>query len=380
MNWLIRYDPMDLITDDLYLGNIAAASDAKLLEKYGITHILRVLKGNFGKLHYDKFTYKIIQIDDLPNQNIQKYFEAAHKFIDDALSANENGRIVNKVLVHCQVGMSRSATIVISYLMKKFPDMTLAKALRFTKAKRPIVNPNQGFIKQLKNYEKFLEKQRYTEKLAERADIFRPENSREKAPNPTKISEAGFTRDEYKSRTKESKNYHFSRGASAAGNSRSQVDLIADYQNAALVNYDQFKKKEFKGHQSKDKYYGNSFLEQNLKMHNPSILQKNGIDLTTRVGARLKDSSSIPDYSKIYLGHNLKKQQVFSSPVPVNKGSLLPTQNSPYPYIQVPSYVQYMSPQRNYSKIGQLLDTGDRPYKEYNPNFLSRQMQVPEYR
>lgn len=159
MQWLIRYDPMDLIIDGLYLGNIVAASDDKMLKKHGVTHILRVLKGDYGKIHADKFVYKIIQIDDLPNQNIQKYFEQAHKFIDDALSGETDGR-KNKVLVHCQVGMSRSATVVISYLMKKFPEMSLTKAYRLAKSKRPIVNPNDGFMKQLRLYERYLEKYR----------------------------------------------------------------------------------------------------------------------------------------------------------------------------------------------------------------------------
>jgi len=100
MQWASNYNPMDKIMDDIYLGNIHAASDAKTLNKYGITHILRVLKGNHGTVHPDKFTYKVIQVDDLPNQNLQKYFESAHEFLNDALSANKDGQIKNKVLIH----------------------------------------------------------------------------------------------------------------------------------------------------------------------------------------------------------------------------------------------------------------------------------------
>jgi len=60
-----------------------------MLSKHGITHILRVLRGPLGKVFYDKFAYKIIEIDDLPNSNMQKYFEVAHKFIDSALADNK---------------------------------------------------------------------------------------------------------------------------------------------------------------------------------------------------------------------------------------------------------------------------------------------------
>ena len=71
MNWTIQYDPMNKIIDGLYLGNIMAASDYKSLYKNGITHIVRVLRGDMGKMFYDKFQYKVIQLDDLPNQNLQ---------------------------------------------------------------------------------------------------------------------------------------------------------------------------------------------------------------------------------------------------------------------------------------------------------------------
>jgi protein-tyrosine phosphatase len=39
--------------------------------------------------------------------------------------------------------MSRSATLVIGYLMS-YRSMTLIDALQFTKARRPLVSPNSG--------------------------------------------------------------------------------------------------------------------------------------------------------------------------------------------------------------------------------------------
>lgn len=104
MQWMIRYDPMNEIIPGLYLGNIAAASDSKLLSRFGITHILRAIKGDFGKAYYDKLNYniskvRVIQIDDVPNENIQKYFESSYQFIEDALKENEKGAN-NRVLVH----------------------------------------------------------------------------------------------------------------------------------------------------------------------------------------------------------------------------------------------------------------------------------------
>jgi protein-tyrosine phosphatase len=51
------------------------------------------------------------------------------------------------------IGVSRSATVIIAYLMNKW-TMTLEEALRHLITVRPIVNPNKGFIIQLLEYEK----------------------------------------------------------------------------------------------------------------------------------------------------------------------------------------------------------------------------------
>lgn len=65
----------------------------------------------------DKFVYKIIPILDVPSQNILAYFENASQFIDSVLKTS-----YGKILVHCFAGVSRSATIVIAYLIKKNPE------------------------------------------------------------------------------------------------------------------------------------------------------------------------------------------------------------------------------------------------------------------
>ena len=56
------------------------------------------------------------------------------------------------VLVHCFAGVSRSSTIVMSYLMKKL-GMTFKEVLDYVRKKRWVVNPNPGFVRQLKRYE-----------------------------------------------------------------------------------------------------------------------------------------------------------------------------------------------------------------------------------
>ena len=55
------------------------------------------------------------------------------------------------MLVHCKVGKSRSASIVITYLMNRF-GLNFDSALNFVVSKRPIVNPNRGFAEQIAAY------------------------------------------------------------------------------------------------------------------------------------------------------------------------------------------------------------------------------------
>lgn len=51
--------------------------------------------------------------------------------------------------------MSRSATLVIAYLIRK-NEWSLKKAFDYVKLKRPIIGPNEGFMNQLKNFEKMM--------------------------------------------------------------------------------------------------------------------------------------------------------------------------------------------------------------------------------
>ena len=82
---------------------------------------------------------------DSEQTNLQKFFPLVFKFIDKARS--DGGR----VFVHCFAGLSRSATIVIAYLMKD-KALTFAAAYDFVNARR-CIQPNEGFRRQLRKFE-----------------------------------------------------------------------------------------------------------------------------------------------------------------------------------------------------------------------------------
>jgi len=65
-------------------------------------------------------------------------------FLETTLSVSSN----NKVLVHCRAGVSRSASVVIAFLMKH-ENISFDDALETVRNARPRVHPNRGFRSQL---------------------------------------------------------------------------------------------------------------------------------------------------------------------------------------------------------------------------------------
>lgn len=137
---------LNIIEPNFLLGNLSAATDISTIIKYKITHILTIdtcpLPRNVLELQY--VTTKFIQLSDLPKEDLLKYMDETKQFIDEGLSKGV-------VLVHCYYGVSRSATVVIAYIMQKY-TLSYSEAFEKVKAKRSIVFPNQGFVAQLKLY------------------------------------------------------------------------------------------------------------------------------------------------------------------------------------------------------------------------------------
>lgn len=140
----------------LYLGNERDASDITRLKRLGITYVLNVTAHLPKHQSTDDFNFKRIPAIDDCQQNLKQYFEEAFSFIDEARDSG------SKILVHCQAGISRSATIVIGYLMKNF-RLSLVEAYQQVKGKRPIISPNLNFMGQLLELEQLLKKKNICE-------------------------------------------------------------------------------------------------------------------------------------------------------------------------------------------------------------------------
>ncbi|CAG8712099.1 6698_t:CDS:2 [Funneliformis caledonium] len=97
----------------------------------------------FRSLKYKKFFWTHNQ------ENLIADFKSAFAFIDEARSAGRN------ILVHCQCGVSRSASLIIGYVMKA-NSMTLNQAYEFVKDRSPYISPNMSLVYQLVEFEKTL--------------------------------------------------------------------------------------------------------------------------------------------------------------------------------------------------------------------------------
>ncbi|XP_069493684.1 serine/threonine/tyrosine-interacting protein isoform X2 [Ambystoma mexicanum] len=140
------------ILPGLFLGPYSSAMKSKLpaLQKCGITHIVCVrqnIEANFVKPNFHQiFRYLVLDIADNPVENIIRFFSVTKEFIDGSLQTG------GKVLVHGNAGISRSAALVIAYIMETF-GVKYRDAFTYVQERRFCINPNAGFVHQLQEYE-----------------------------------------------------------------------------------------------------------------------------------------------------------------------------------------------------------------------------------
>jgi hypothetical protein len=104
--------PSVVIDDFLYHGDLGHASNIGLLTKLDIRHIINVCDCELETIIKEKFNVLWINLHDELRSDIKKHFDETNQFLYNCKQKNE------KVLVHCQMGISRSSSIVLAYLMK----------------------------------------------------------------------------------------------------------------------------------------------------------------------------------------------------------------------------------------------------------------------
>lgn len=128
----------------LLLSSQDAAHDMETLQTHQVTHVLNVAYGVPNPFP-EQLIYKTLPILDIPDTNIIAFLEECNDFIEQA--RDQNG----VALVHCNAGVSRSASIVIGYLMTR-EGLSFRDAYDLVRSVRPSARPNAGFYQQLLHY------------------------------------------------------------------------------------------------------------------------------------------------------------------------------------------------------------------------------------
>ncbi|XP_028344470.1 serine/threonine/tyrosine-interacting-like protein 2 isoform X2 [Physeter macrocephalus] len=165
------WNEVDEVWPNVFIAEKSVAVNKRRLKRLGITHILNAAHGTgvyTGPEFYTglEIQYLGVEVDDFPEVNISQHFRKAAEFLDEALLTYRG-----KVLVSSEMGVSRSAVLVVAYLMI-FHNMAILEALMTVRKKRAIY-PNDGFLKQLRELNEKL--------MEERAEDFGRERGEEEA-------------------------------------------------------------------------------------------------------------------------------------------------------------------------------------------------------
>ncbi|KAG7318545.1 hypothetical protein KOW79_018300 [Hemibagrus wyckioides] len=171
-----QMDKATLIFDHLYLGSEWNASNLEELQETGVGYILNVTR-EIDNFFPGTFCYHNVRVYDEETTDLLAHWNDTYNFI---VRAKKNQ---SKCLVHCKMGVSRSASTVIAYAMKEY-GWTLEKAYNFVKQKRSITRPNDSFMRQLAEYEGILDasKQRHNRLWHPDSECDHPDCQRPTAP------------------------------------------------------------------------------------------------------------------------------------------------------------------------------------------------------
>lgn len=166
--WLSKIDGSlpSRILPYMYLGNLGHANNPELLRELGITRILSVgesLSWEEGlKKKLDWPSENLMMVDRVQDNGVDPLwaeFERCLQFIE---AGKKDG---GATLVHCRVGVSRSATICIAEVMNEM-GLSFPRAYCFVRARRlnVIIQPHLRFTYELLKWEEY-QRQRRNEPL-----------------------------------------------------------------------------------------------------------------------------------------------------------------------------------------------------------------------
>lgn len=135
------------VTSYLAISGLGPATNLDRLKTENFTAVVACLSGVNTKIYEDSgIDHMVIAVEDRPESNLQPHFQAVCNLIE------KHRQLGGKTLVFCAQGISRSATLVLAYLIS-CKNLSLLDAFNFLR-KRRCVCPNVGFFRQLISLER----------------------------------------------------------------------------------------------------------------------------------------------------------------------------------------------------------------------------------
>ncbi|XP_036022229.1 protein phosphatase Slingshot homolog 3 isoform X1 [Onychomys torridus] len=164
---MAQQDRPSRIFPHLYLGSEWNAANLEELQRNRVSHILNMAR-EIDNFFPERFTYHNVRVWDEESAQLLPHWKETHRFIEDARAQG------TRVLVHCKMGVSRSAATVLAYAMKQY-GWGLEQALVHVQELRPIVRPNPGFLRQLQTYQGILTASRQSHVWEQKVGVVSPE-------------------------------------------------------------------------------------------------------------------------------------------------------------------------------------------------------------
>ncbi len=159
--------PNCVIDKQIYIGSAIQAKNWKIIRELNITHVINA-SVEHECVFKEELKYLHVEVEDSHDEKINKTFKRALEFMKQAFEEYREALMKDSsdfsvvvvpappvFFIHCNLGISRSSSILIAYLICKY-RLCLYAAFKYVKDKRLQIAPNYSFLRQLKEFEEHL--------------------------------------------------------------------------------------------------------------------------------------------------------------------------------------------------------------------------------
>ena len=135
-----------MVLPHLYISGSGPAKNTSRLLDLGITHVINCCVHRAQSSDRSRFHILDLKLNDSSSSDVAMFIYMTIDFVE--MARRKGG----KVLIHCLKGISRSASLVISYLVWSKNISSVREALSIVQSSRPSCNPNGDFMVQLRHW------------------------------------------------------------------------------------------------------------------------------------------------------------------------------------------------------------------------------------